>query len=163
MYKPTIRRILLAFLIFWIYNVSIGQPPRGPYVISPQVQADKKITFSYLAPFAKQVLLGGSQFGAAQVPMTKDSLGIWSVTVGPVSPDIYPYSFVVDGVTVMDPANAHYFPNERFKASLVDIPGDTALVHSMRDVPHGTVMTPGVHTWINCKLFLATTLQEIFK
>jgi enterochelin esterase-like enzyme len=139
MCKPTIRRILLAFLIFWIYNVSYGQPPRGPYVISPQVQADKKITFSYLAPSAKQVLLGGSQFGAAQVPMTKDSLGIWSVTVGPVSPDIYPYSFVVDGVTVMDPANVNYFPNERFKASLVDIPGETALVHAMRDVPHGTV------------------------
>ena len=33
----------------------------------------------------------------------------------------------------------HYFPNERFKASLVDIPGDTPLVHAMKDVPHGTV------------------------
>jgi enterochelin esterase family protein len=39
----------------------------------------------------------------------------------------------------MDPANVAYFPNERFKASLVDIPGDTPLVHAMRDVPHGTV------------------------
>ena len=47
--------------------------------------------------------------------MTKDSVGIWSVTVGPVQPDIYPYSFVVDGVTVMDPANVDFFPNERFK------------------------------------------------
>jgi enterochelin esterase family protein len=122
-----------------IYYVSIGQPPRGPFVISPRVHPDKKVTFSYLAPSAKQVLLGGSQFGAAQVPMTKDSIGIWSVTVGPVNPDIYPYSFVVDGVTVMDPANVNYFPNERFKASLVDIPGDTPLIHSMKDVPHGTV------------------------
>ena len=117
----------------------ISQPPRGPFIISPQVHTDKKVTFRYLAPSAKQVLLGGSQFGAAQVPMTKDSVGIWSVTVGPVKPDIYPYSFTVDGVTVMDPANVDYFPNERFKASLVDIPGDTALIHSMRDVPHGTV------------------------
>ena len=71
--------------------------------------------------------------------MVKDSLGIWSVTVGPLKPDIYPYSFNVDGVTVMDPANIAYFPNERFKASLVDIPGDTSLIHAMRDVPHGTV------------------------
>jgi enterochelin esterase-like enzyme len=61
------------------------------------------------------------------------------VTVGPVRPDIYPYSFIVDGVTVMDPANKEYFPNERFKASLVDVPGFTPLIHAMRDVPHGTV------------------------
>jgi enterochelin esterase family protein len=45
----------------------------------------------------------------------------------------------VDGVTVMDPANVAYFPNERFKASLVDVPGATPLIHSMKDVPHGTV------------------------
>jgi enterochelin esterase family protein len=71
--------------------------------------------------------------------MTKDSIGIWSVTVGPITPDIYPYSFRVDGVTVMDPANVAFFPNERFKASLVDVPGETPLIHAMKDVPHGTV------------------------
>ncbi|TMI66408.1 MAG: esterase [Bacteroidetes bacterium] len=138
MYKKKVYIFLLG-MMFCVSNISVSQPPRGPFIISPQVQADKKITFRYLAPFAKQVLLGGSQFGSAQVPMTKDSIGIWSVTVGPVKPDIYPYSFVVDGVTVMDPANVAYFSNERFKASLVDIPGDTALAHAMKDVPHGSV------------------------
>jgi enterochelin esterase family protein len=39
----------------------------------------------------------------------------------------------------MDPANVSFFPNERFKASLVDIPGDTPLIHTMKDVPHGTI------------------------
>lgn len=130
---------LLLIIALCFCNVCWSQPPRGPFIISPQVHADKKITFRYLAPAAKAVLLGGSQFGAAQAPMTKDSLGIWSVIVGPVKPDIYPYSFVVDGITVMDPANADYFPNERFKASLVDVPGDVSLIHSMRDVPHGSV------------------------
>ena len=56
--------LLLLLLMLSIYNVGISQPPRGPFVISPRVHADKKVTFSYLAPFAKQVLLGGSQFGA---------------------------------------------------------------------------------------------------
>ncbi len=139
MFKTTISRLFLIMLMLSIHTVCSSQPPRGPFVISPRVHADKKVTFSYLAPSAKQVLLGGSQFGAVQVPMTKDSIGIWSVTVGPIPPDIYPYSFVVDGVTVMDPANVDFFPNERFKASLVDIPGDTPLIHSMKDVPHGTV------------------------
>ena len=130
---------LLAGIGFFISGIAFSQPPRGPFVVSPQVLPDKKVTFRYLAPSAKEVKLGGSQFGANQVPMIKDSSGIWSVTVGPVSPDIYPYSFNVDGVTVMDPANEDYFPNERFKASLVDVPGFTPLIHSIRNVPHGSV------------------------
>src|SRR6185369_1716713 len=117
---------------------AIGQPPRGPFVVSHQVNPDKTITFRYLAPMASAVKLSG-QFQKAPVEMTKDSIGIWSVTVGPVNPDIYPYSFNVDGVTVMDPANVSFFPNERFKASLVDVPGDKPLIHTMRDVPHGTI------------------------
>lgn len=129
----------LSFTSFFISIIAFSQPPRGPFVISPEILPDKKVTFRYLAPGAKEVKLGGGQFGANQLAMKKDSIGIWSVTVGPIRPDIYPYSFTVDGVTVMDPANKDYFPNERFKASLVDIPGFTPLIHSMRDVPHGAV------------------------
>ena len=139
MNKKTFSRLLIMWIVLCIPFFAISQPPRGPFVVSPQVLPDKKVTFRYLAPSAKDVKLGGSQFGAVQVPMKKDSLGIWSVTVGPVRPDIYPYSFIVDGVTVMDPANADYFPNERFKGSLVDVQGFTPMIHAMRDVPHGSV------------------------
>lgn len=131
----TILSIALCVLVF-----AVSAQPRGPFVISPQVHADKTVTFRYLAPLANSVKLAGGQFlKVSPVEMTKDSIGIWSVTVGPIPPDIYPYSFQVDGVTVMDPANVAYFPNERFKASLVDVPGDAPLVHAMRDVPHGRV------------------------
>lgn len=124
-----------AFLVsFQLY----AQPPRGPFVISPQVNADKSVVFRYLAPQAKQVNLQ-VQFEKEPVPMVKDSIGIWSVKLGPVVPDIYPYSFNVDGITVMDPANKDFFPNERFKASLVDIPGEKPLVHALKNVPHGVV------------------------
>jgi enterochelin esterase-like enzyme len=135
----TRSRLLFTVVILCFCAFAKAQPPRGPFVVSPQVLPDKKVTFRYLAPSAKEVKLGGSQFGAANIPMVKDSIGIWSVTVGPVRPDIYPYSFIVDGVTVMDPANEDYFPNERFKASLVDVPGFTPTIHAMRDVPHGSV------------------------
>ncbi|WP_460913235.1 alpha/beta hydrolase [Spirosoma areae] len=132
------RRLWLVWVLFCLYCGAMAQPPRGPLVISPQVNADKTVTFRYLAPQAKLVELS-AQFEKAPVAMTRDEQGIWSVTVGPVKPDIYPYSFRVDGVTVMDPANVAFFPNERFKASLVDVPGDTPLIHAMRDVPHGTI------------------------
>ncbi|RRB07079.1 esterase [Larkinella rosea] len=116
----------------------LAQPPRGPLVVSPQVNADKTVTFRYLAPQAKEVRLSG-QFLKAPVEMSKDAQGIWSVVTEPIKPDIYPYSFQVDGITVMDPANVAFFPNERFKASLVDVPGDSPLVHAMKNVPHGSI------------------------
>src|ERR1043165_7366628 len=130
---------LFFCMIFCLAGFASAQPPRGPFVVSPQILPDKKVTFRYLAPSAKDVRLSGSQFGAANVQMKKDSIGIWSVTVGPIRPDIYPYNFVVDGVSVMDPANEDFSPNERFKASLVDVPGFTPLIHALRDVPHGSV------------------------
>jgi enterochelin esterase-like enzyme len=128
--------LFLAMLVLPL--LASTQPPRGPLVVSPQVHRDKKVTFRYLAPSAKDVKLSG-QFLKAPIPMNRDSIGIWSVTTDPVKPDIYPYSFNVDGITVMDPANVNFFPNERFKGSLVDIPGDTPLIHSLQDVPHGAV------------------------
>lgn len=128
----------LAYLLLGLSSLVLAQPPRGPLVVSPQVHADKTVTFRYLAPLANEVKLSG-QFLKAPMAMTQDAQGIWSVTVGPVKPDIYPYSFQVNGVTAMDPANVAFFPNERFKASLVDVPDDKPLIHAMREVPHGSV------------------------
>jgi enterochelin esterase-like enzyme len=131
-------KCVALFMAVAISTIAVSQPPRGPFVVSPQVNPDKTITFRYLAPRATEVKLS-AQFLKSPVSMTKDSIGIWSTTVSAVKPDIYPYSFQVDGVTVMDPANVSFFPNERFKASLVDVPGDTPLIHALRDVPHGTI------------------------
>jgi len=115
-----------------------GQSRERPGPVSPQVNPDKTVAFRYEAPSAKSVMLG-AQFPGTPLAMEKDESGIWSVTTGPVKPDLYPYYFIVDGIRVMDPGNPDFFPNERFKASLVDIPGNTPLLHSLRDVPHGTV------------------------
>lgn len=132
-----IKLLFLIGLIISYYGV-FAQPPRGPLVVSPQVNLDKTVTFRYQSLLAKDVKLN-VQFEKSPVSMTKDTQGIWSVTVGPVNPDIYPYSFQVDGVTVMDPANVAFFPNERFKASLVEIPSTPPSMHAIKDVPHGTV------------------------
>lgn len=131
-------RLLFIGAMLCISGFAMSQPPTGPMIVSPQVHADKKVTFSYRAPGATEVVLDG-QFPPGKVPMVKDSFGVWRVTVGPLKPDIYPYSFRVDGVNVMDPANADFFPNERFKGSLLDVPGVQPLVHAAKDVPHGTV------------------------
>jgi len=138
MNKRTIKHILLVIVIFCISGIALSQSPGGLSIISPQVNPDKTVTFRFLAPSAKDVKLD-AQFEKKPVPMTKDSSGIWSVTVGPVEPDMYPYHFVVDGVNVSDPNNSTIFPNEGFQNSIVEITGDTPLIHTIQNVPHGTL------------------------
>lgn len=111
---------------------------RFAWIASPEVHPDNRVTFRYRAPDAGKVLVD-AQFESEPVAMTLDTSGVWSITLGPVKPDVYPYSFLVDGIRVMDPGNPHYFPNERFKGSLVDIRGETPAVHSLKEVPHGVV------------------------
>lgn len=138
MLRTNIIYLFSVVTICCSYNFVSAQPPDDQIVISPQIHPDKTVTFRYMAPSARNVMLSG-QFEKQASAMKKDSSGTWSVTIGPVKPDIYPYYFIADGIQVMDPANVDYFPNERFKASLVDIPGDSALIHSKKNVPHGTV------------------------
>jgi enterochelin esterase family protein len=127
--------------------VDVGaQRPRLPQIESPVVNPDRTVTFRFRAPNAKQVELN-AQFLKANQPLAPDASGVWSLTVGPVEPNLYPYSFVVDGVSVADPNNVNFFPNERFKNSLVDIPSDPPALYAVRDVPHGEV----THCWYASK------------
>ena len=105
---------------------------------------DGTVTFQYKNDQAREVLVD-VQF-AGRNAMTRDAeTGLWTVTLGakgdlksPVAPDMYPYCFIVDGVSVMDPENQQYFPNEGFKNSLLEIPSaQGSLPHDIRPVPHG--------------------------
>lgn len=93
------------------------------------------VTFNVRAPQAKEVLFS-SQFTDGELPMVKNSKGIWSITLQPKKADVYPYNFIVDGVSINDPLNTDLFPNENFKASLVEFP-DPDMLYTKRDVPHG--------------------------
>lgn len=129
----------IACLLLLFYSLSISsQPGRTPQLESPVVHADNTITFKFRAQKADSVLLS-AQFLSRPQHMSKDSTGVWSITVGPVKPDLYPYNFSVDGISVADPSNPFVFPNERFKASLVDIRGEAAPVYNLANIPHGVV------------------------
>lgn len=116
--------------------MAVAQSNRPAPLQSPIVHPDRTVTFSVRAPNAKKVELS-AQFLTANQVLTQDTNGVWSISVGPVEPNLYPYNFVIDGIGVADSANQDLFPNERFKQSLVDIPGATPSLHSMQDVPHG--------------------------
>lgn len=133
-----IFRSLLVAAVFCFSGSVMSQPPRTPQAVSPQVNGDNTVVFRLFAPSAKDVKLN-VQFERGNVPMTKDTAGVWSVRLGPVKPDMYPYHFIVDGIQVADPRNSAIFPNEGFQNSIVEITGSTPLVHTLQNVPHGTV------------------------
>jgi enterochelin esterase-like enzyme len=117
-----------------------GRGARGMSAASPDIKADRTITFRYSAPNAQQITVSGELDGKSY-PMTKDANGIWSVTVGPLPPDIYTYSFNVDGVIALDPRN----PNTKYgygsfgAVSVVQVPGDGPQFYDVKPVPHGVV------------------------
>ena len=120
------KKTLLSLALLGIAAIASAQP---------RPNADGTVTFEYKNDSAKSVLVD-VQF-AGRKEMTRGEDGTWSVTLGPVAPDMYPYCYVVDGVSVMDPMNPQYFPNEGFKNSLLEIPGGGKLPHDIREVPHG--------------------------
>ena len=107
-------------------------------VVSPEYNADGSVTFRCQAPDAREVKLD-CQMLAQAAPMYKGENGVWTITVTPGKPDIYPYCFLIDGMQVADPNNMFIFPNEGFKNSLADVRGPVPSVQDIRDVPHGKV------------------------
>jgi enterochelin esterase family protein len=115
----------------------LAQPQAPAPIISPEVHSDHRVTFRFRAPNAKEVLLGRE--GAQRVPMQRDEQGVWSVTVGPLEPDFYGYSFIADGVGLMDPSNSLLKPNLLNTQSMVHVPGPAALPWEINNVPRGQV------------------------
>ena len=127
---------VLSALVGLAFAVSAAAQ-RPVQAASPIVNPDYTVTFNLNAPNAKNVKIS-AQFAPKQ-DMVKGENGVWTITLGPVAPDIYPYCFEVDGVAVMDPQCPDWFPNEGFKNSMVDVRKAEGMDHDLNSVPHGKV------------------------
>ena len=131
------KRMLPIFLLFASLTTFAQQPPT-PAVQSPEVQADGKVTFRLLDPGAKSVLLN-FEGDTKPSPMTRDDSGVWSITVGPLDPDLYGYDFIADGVYLLDPNNPTIKPNLIQPQNVVEVNGATPQLWDVAEVPHGVV------------------------
>ncbi len=114
--------------------------PQADNLVSPEVQPDRRVTFRVRAPKASDVSLSMDYMPAGtREKMTKDSEGVWSVTIGPLDPTVYIYSFNVDGITMSDPVNPNIKLRARTSASMVEVPAESLALWDARDVPHGGV------------------------
>src|SRR5206468_5035446 len=87
--------VLAAWMLVPSAVAQRGRGPQGPQVVSPEVSADRRITFRILAARAQTVRLNGGDIpGNSQgSELTKGTNGIWEVTLGPIEPGTYRYNF----------------------------------------------------------------------
>jgi enterochelin esterase family protein len=104
---------------------------------STEVADDHTVTFRIYAPKASEVSVSGDFAQGGR--MAKDDQGVWSKTVGPLTPDFYSYTFNVDGVRTADPKNPMIKPGLNSLDSMFLVPGDEAAFEMTKDVPHGDV------------------------
>ena len=131
---------------------------QGP-VHSPEVAADRRVTFRLLAPNATQVALTG-EFTKGSKPLEKDDHGLWSVTLGPLDPEIYNYNFTIDGVKTIDPSNPNVKTGSTAStiASILEVPANGPAFYDAKPVPHGEIHTD----WYDSKALHTTRRLTVY-
>ncbi len=135
--------LLVAIAIATVIAPLSAQQGRGgaqaPQVTSPEIQADRHVTFRILAPQAQAVRLSAGDIpGVGQTTqLTKGDNGVWEVTIGPLDPGAYRYNFNVDGVSTIDPRSPFISESNNNVWSMVYVPGSDFM--DTKNVPHGTV------------------------
>jgi enterochelin esterase family protein len=146
-------RLMLGLLVFGgiTFPVRAQQPAaanagRGAAAArptaSPEIAADRRVTFRLQAPKATEVSVSG-EFMSGSKALQKNADGLWSVTVGPIDPEIYYYNFTVDGVRTLDPGNPGVKSGSTASTiqSVLEVPGDRPAFYDGQDVPHGEIRT----------------------
>ncbi|QHN04822.1 esterase [Granulicella sp. WH15] len=125
-------------LLVWVASALGQETAKVPLHRSPEVNADRSITFRYLGAGASKVEVEIDWLNK-KVPMVKGADGVWSFTTAPLPPQIYSYSFYVDGEQIFDPGNLDVAPNLVYHDNMVEVPGSGQELWDVTPVPHGEV------------------------
>ncbi|GAB3987695.1 esterase family protein [Spirosoma daeguense] len=107
---------------------------------SPKVLDDKRVLIQIYAPKATEVTVGGDFLnGAKPMSLNKNEQGVWSVSVGSLTPDYYTYTLMVDGVRTMDPKNPVIKQGIASIENVMLLPGSETAFEDNKAVPHGEV------------------------
>src|SRR5271169_5544286 len=96
------RFLFAAALCCVTAGSGFGQRGPAPYYedannipVSPEIHADRTVTFRLFAPKASEVVLMGSpgilEAIKKPVPLQRDEKGVWILTVGPLPAGFYTY------------------------------------------------------------------------
>lgn len=111
-------------------------------IISPVISNDNMVTFKLYAKEAAKVTVSGEwqQNQVSNEALIRNDTGLFSLTIGPLKPELYAYTFIVDGVRMTDPGNVQVRRDGVNYQSFFIVPGkESDLYIQKNDVPHGTV------------------------
>lgn len=149
-----IKRLLLTLLCFVFVDAYAQQTLWGDKpIVSPEIHSDNTVTFRMRAPKAVRVQITGdflpmqhseSAYGKYDVPGIADlkegKEGVWEYTTPlPLLPELYNYSFIVDGLKITDPANVYLIRDVATVFNVFIVGGARANLYKVNSVNHGTV------------------------
>jgi enterochelin esterase-like enzyme len=122
------KKIIFSTLCLFIFMGSFAQELANfmgaQPIVSPKI-SEKEVSFSISAPYASSVKLSGSWMTAgATVDMVKAKTGVWSISITKPTPELYTYSFVVDGLSINDANNIFQQRDGTRYLSVLLLPGD---------------------------------------
>jgi enterochelin esterase family protein len=126
-------RRIFALVTLLFASLAFAQTPK---LQTHQVNPDGSITFRIIAPATSKVEVHVDVLPES-LEMTLGTDGLWSVTTPPLPPEIYSYSFNIDGHPIVDPTNTQVVRNLLSINNHVTVPGDPPAPWELTDIPHG--------------------------
>lgn len=121
-------------------------------ITSPEIHEDGSVTFRFFAPEAEKIEVTGDFLPTVKVEtprgmmdapgkaeLLKDDKGVWSFTSQPLSPELYNYSFIIDGLRSTDPNNPFLIRDVASITNIFIVGEGQASFYRVNDIPHGTV------------------------
>lgn len=143
-------RRISAFIVCTLMCIStIAQQSLGinSRVQSPEINNDQTVTFRLRAPKAVKVQVTGDFTPKGRVDMVENREGIWEYTTPePLSPELYCYNFIVDGLKINDPSNVFRIRDVSSVFDVFIIGGERADLYKVNNTPHGTVSKVWYHS-----------------
>jgi enterochelin esterase family protein len=109
-------------------------------IVSPEINEDNTVTFRLHAPKAVKVQVSGDFLAKGTADLVENKEGVWEYkTPEPLAPELYSYTFLVDGLKINDPNNVYMIRDVASVTNVFIIGGDRADLYKVNQVPHGTV------------------------
>lgn len=150
------KKVISIALMIGVAFASMAQQALwgASQIKSPEVNDNNTVTFRLKAPKAVKVQVTGdflptqpiqTPFGTFDGPGVADLVegenGVWEYTTPEaLAPELYSYTFLVDGLKINDPSNVFVIRDTASLTNVFLIGGDErADLYAVKDVPHGTV------------------------
>lgn len=145
--KSKLTTLLILLILSVSFNVIIAQQAsrpafRPPAVLkSAEILPDNSVIFRLFAKNVTSVSVSGDWMPGmgTSVPMVKNDTSLWTLTVGPLKPELYSYTFIIDGIRVLDPNNPLVKRDGTRNENMLLIPGNESDLYLVKDVPHGSL------------------------